>query len=161
PPLGFQGESRPMTRSVKRGRMLRRRTATTSVATIASAVPRDACVLADDLDEPMPVIGFHSRRAQALRQPVDLWADLLVLLLIAGAVGGAVTLARQAAKPYHEQVEIDLSLWSLPKYTLLSLGRGFAAYVLSLAFTLVYGTIAAHHRRAERVMMPALDVLQA
>ena len=109
----------------------------------------------------MPVAGFHFRRAQALRQSADLWADLIVLLLVAGAIGGAVTLARQAARPYHEQVEIDLSCWSLPNYTLLSLGRGFAAYVLSLAFTLVYGTIAAHNRRAERVMMPALDVLQA
>src|SRR6202035_945838 len=40
-------------------------------------------------------------------------------------------------------------------------GRGFASYVLSLIFTLVYGTIAAHNHRAEKVMLPALDVLQA
>ena len=68
---------------------------------------------------------------------------------------------RQMATPFHQQVKIDLSFWSLPKYTLLSLGRGFAAYFLSLVFTLVYGTIAAHNRRAEAVMIPALDVLQA
>ena len=36
-----------------------------------------------------------------------------------------------------------------------------AAYLLSLAFTLVYGIIAAHNRRAEKVMLPALDVLQS
>jgi NitT/TauT family transport system permease protein len=48
----------------------------------------------------------------------------------------------------------------LPKYTLLSLSRGLAAYALSLVFTLVYGTVAAYNRRAERVMIPLLDVLQ-
>src|SRR5262249_31018242 len=50
---------------------------------------------------------------------------------------------------------------ALPKYTLFSLLRGCAAYVLSLIFTLVYGTVAAHNRRAEKVMIPALDVLQS
>ncbi len=44
---------------------------------------------------------------------------------------------------------------ALPGYTLLSLSRGFAAYLLSLVFTLVYGTIAAHARRAEKVLDPA------
>ena len=44
---------------------------------------------------------------------------------------------------------------------MFSLARGFAAYILSLIFTLVYGTIAAHNRRAEKVMIPALDVLQS
>src|SRR5437773_1216958 len=110
----------------------------------------------------MPFLGAHFHRTRGgLQQPVYLWADLLVVVLVSGAVGGVVALGRQAVKPYHEQVTIDLSFWSLPKYTLLSLGRGFAAYILSLVFTLVYGTVAAHNRRAERVMIPALDVLQA
>jgi NitT/TauT family transport system permease protein len=59
-----------------------------------------------------------------------------------------------------QAVEIDLSPSALPLYTLLSLSRGFAAYLLSLGFTLVYGTIAAHDRRAERVMLPLLDIGQ-
>src|SRR5438477_130415 len=109
----------------------------------------------------MPFLGVHRRAQDALQQPVNLWADLVVVLLIGGAIGGAVTLGKQAVAPYHEQVKIDLSFWSLPKYTLLTLARGCAAYVLSLAFTLVYGTVAAHNRRAERIMIPALDVFQA
>ena len=56
---------------------------------------------------------------------------------------------------------IDLSIWALPKYTILTLGRGILAYILSLAFTLIYGTIAAHNARAEKLMLPALDVLQS
>jgi NitT/TauT family transport system permease protein len=35
------------------------------------------------------------------------------------------------------------------------------AYALSLAFTLVYGHRAAFDRRAERILLPLLDVLQS
>ena len=44
---------------------------------------------------------------------------------------------------------------------MLSLARGFAAYVISLVFTLIYGTVAAHNHKAEKVMLPALDILQS
>src|SRR5439155_5140635 len=67
----------------------------------------------------------------------------------------------RSAAPYRAAVVIDLSLWSLPHYAALSLTRCFAAYLLSLLFTLVYGSVAAHNARAQRVMIPALDVLQA
>ena len=36
-----------------------------------------------------------------------------------------------------------------------------AAYLLFDLFTLVYGRLAAYNRRAERVLMPLLDVLQS
>src|SRR5437899_3090845 len=49
----------------------------------------------------------------------------------------------------------------LPQYTLFSLIRGFAAYTLSLLFTLVYGYVAAYNRRAEMIMLPVLDILQS
>ncbi len=57
-------------------------------------------------------------------------------------------------------VEIDLSPTALPGYTLFSLSRGLAAYLLSLLFTLVVGTAAAHSKRAEKVLIPLLDVGQ-
>ncbi len=88
------------------------------------------------------------------------WVDLLVLVGLGALVAGVVALARRWTAPLLPAVDIDLSLWSLPKYTLLSLARGFVAYGLSLAFTLTYGSIAAHHRTAERVMIPMLDILQ-
>jgi NitT/TauT family transport system permease protein len=93
-------------------------------------------------------------------EPGAWWIDLLILIGLAAAVAGVVALAHRWRAPLRPTVDIDLSLWSLPKYTLLSLARGVAAYVLSLVFTLVYGSIAAHHRIAERVMIPVLDVLQ-
>jgi NitT/TauT family transport system permease protein len=86
---------------------------------------------------------------------------LLFLLLIFSATGALVMIGRHAAAPYREQTTIDLSFRALPGYAALSLCRGFLAYGLSLAFTLTYGTAAAHYPRAERIMLPALDVLQA
>jgi NitT/TauT family transport system permease protein len=110
----------------------------------------------------MPLVGVPTRRVRdALKQPIALGPDLFLLLLVGAVIGGMVMLGQRMAAPSHEGTDIALSLWSLPKYTLLSLGRGFAAYGLSLLFTLVYGTIAAHNQRAERFMIPALDVLQA
>jgi len=86
--------------------------------------------------------------------------DAALLVLLGALVAGVVGLAQRWQAPIRPTVEIDLSPSALPLYTLLSLSRGFAAYLLSLAFTLVYGTIAAHGRRAERVMLPLLDIGQ-
>ncbi|MBX3027340.1 ABC transporter permease subunit [bacterium] len=88
------------------------------------------------------------------------WIDLLIVVALAALVAGVVALARRWTAPLRPTVDIDLSLCALPGYTLLSLARGVAAYLLSLAFTLVYGSIAAHRRVAERVMIPVLDILQ-
>jgi NitT/TauT family transport system permease protein len=110
----------------------------------------------------LPLISSHTRRVrEALRRPASLGTDAFFLLLVASAVGAIVTIGREAAAPQREKVFIDLSLAALPRYALLSVTRGFIAYALSLAFTLVCGTVAAHNRRAERVILPGLDVLQA
>jgi len=86
--------------------------------------------------------------------------DAVLLVVLGALVAGVVGLAQRWEAPIRPAVEIDLSPSALPLYTLLSLSRGFAAYLLSLAFTLVYGTIAAHGRRAEKVMLPLLDIGQ-
>ncbi|HEX4794103.1 MAG TPA: ABC transporter permease subunit [Humisphaera sp.] len=110
----------------------------------------------------MPLILFHTKRVrEALRTPTGLLADLAFLAVAASVVGLLVLMTKQASAPFKQTTVISLSLLSLPKYTMLSLCRGFAAYFLSLVFTLVYGTIAAHNHRAEKIMIPALDVLQA
>ncbi len=86
--------------------------------------------------------------------------DVLLLLVVFALVAGLVSLAQRWKAPIRQAVEIDLSPSALPVYTLLSLSRGFAAYLLSLGFTLIYGTIAAHGKRAEKVMLPLLDIGQ-
>jgi NitT/TauT family transport system permease protein len=110
----------------------------------------------------LPLILFHTRRVrEALVAPARLGTDLIFIALVASILGLILLVGQEFSGKYHQIVNIDLSVWALPRYTLLSLGRGFAAYALSLAFTLIYGTIAAHNRNAEKIMIPALDVLQS
>jgi NitT/TauT family transport system permease protein len=74
---------------------------------------------------------------------------------------GVVTVGRSWFGPFTPTVEISRSLWALPAYAGYSLLRITLAYVLSLGFTLVYGYVAAYNPRAERFMIPLLDVLQS
>ncbi len=87
--------------------------------------------------------------------------DLALIAAVPAAVFGMIRLAQQWSGALRPTVEIDLSARALPGYAALSLSRGLAAYALSLAFTLVYGYWAAKDRIAERVLIPALDILQS
>jgi NitT/TauT family transport system permease protein len=88
------------------------------------------------------------------------WADAIVF---AGVVVILYVGARLAfgAPAVVKGRGISLSPAALPYYAALSLGRMSAAYILSLAFTLVYGYKAAFDPRARRVLLPLLDVLQS
>ena len=74
---------------------------------------------------------------------------------------GILAVARTWFGPLTAEVEISRSPWALPAYAGYSLLRIGAAYALSLAFTLVYGYVAAYNAKAERYMIPLLDVLQS
>lgn len=88
------------------------------------------------------------------------WGDLAVGLLVTVVVYVGVRLAVHAPVELKGS-EISLSLTVLPWYALLSIGRMFAAYTLSVLFTLLYGYAAARYRRAEPILLPLLDVLQS
>ena len=72
-----------------------------------------------------------------------------------------VTVGHSWLGPFAPTVEISRGLRALPAYAGYSLLRITIAYLLSLAFTLVYGYVAAYNPRAERFMIPLLDVLQS
>jgi len=74
---------------------------------------------------------------------------------------GLLVVGRIWLGPFTPEVEISRSPWALPAYAGYSLLRITVAYFLSLAFTLVYGYVAAYNPRAERFMIPLLDVLQS
>jgi NitT/TauT family transport system permease protein len=74
---------------------------------------------------------------------------------------GVVVVGRTWLGPFTPEVEISRSLLALPAYAGYSLLRITIAYVLSLAFALVYGYVAASNQRLERFMIPLLDVLQS
>jgi NitT/TauT family transport system permease protein len=63
--------------------------------------------------------------------------------------------------PFRAETEIDLSFWKLPQYTLYSLARGWTAMALSLVFAILYGSWAYYDRRAQSILLPALDILQS
>lgn len=58
-------------------------------------------------------------------------------------------------------IQVSTDIRNLPIYVLKSVKRMTMAYILSLIFTLVYGYIAAHNDRAEKIMVPILDILQS
>jgi len=87
--------------------------------------------------------------------------DLLMFAAGIALFYGVLVVGRQWLGPFTPEVEISRSPWALPAYAGYSLLRITIAYVLSLAFTLVYGYIAAYNPRAERFMIPLLDVLQS
>lgn len=74
---------------------------------------------------------------------------------------GLISVGRTWFGPITPEVQISHSLWALPVYAGFSLLRISAAYALSLAFTLVYGYVAAYNPKAEKFMIPLLDVLQS
>lgn len=86
--------------------------------------------------------------------------DIVVLMAVGVLIYAGARLALHAPDTIAGP-DIVLAPSALPYYALLSSARMAAAYALSFAFTLVYGYIAAYNRRAERVMMPLLDVLQS
>src|SRR5450755_3710177 len=87
--------------------------------------------------------------------------DVLMFGLAISLFYGVLMVGRSWLGPITPEVEISRSLLALPGYAALSLLRITIAYVLSLAFTLVYGYIAAYNPAAERFMIPLLDVLQS
>jgi NitT/TauT family transport system permease protein len=93
-------------------------------------------------------------------RPAAPWADLLLVAGVLAALGGFAAFGREWTSPLLPE-PIDLSLAALPRYTMFSLSRGLLAYLLSVVFSVVYGTAAARSRRAERLMIPVLDVLQS
>ena len=74
---------------------------------------------------------------------------------------GVASVGRSWLGPFTPSVEISRSVRALPAYAGYSLLRITIAYVLSLGFALVYGYVAAYNARAERFMLPLLDVLQS
>lgn len=82
----------------------------------------------------------------------------LVLLSLIARVGAGTLVS---FRPPDVVPGIDLDPRHLPYYAGRSTLRMFIALFWSTVFTLVYGYIAAKSRRAERVMIPLLDILQS
>ncbi|OXH91744.1 sulfonate ABC transporter permease [Burkholderia multivorans] len=110
-------------------------------------------------------ISFDPNRtanASAWRVVPNRWdavAFPLIICLIAMAVVGFHETMAPIGTLQSQKISLDPS--NLPEYALRTTLRMLAAMVASLAFTLVYGTLAAKSRRAGMVLIPILDILQS
>ena len=89
--------------------------------------------------------------------------DLAIFILVAGVfvliAHGAHEMTASDVRLASEPVTLDPA--NLPEYALRTTLRMFAAIIVSLLFTFVVATLAAKSRKAELVIVPALDILQS
>ncbi len=103
-------------------------------------------------------------QAAAKWTPERTWpflTDLAVFASVLAAFYGVLNIAQYWLGHATAAVTISHSLTALPFYAFYSLVRLFLAYLLSLMFALGYGYVAAHNPRAEKLMIPLLDMLQS
>jgi len=110
----------------------------------------------------MPELRFHHAATTVAGLRPNRW-DLVAFPLIIGVFGLMALAAHETLAPISSLPEpvVSLDPLNLPEYSLRTVLRMLAAMVASLVFTFVYGTIAAKSARAEKVLIPILDILQS
>src|ERR1700741_5528130 len=113
----------------------------------------------------MPSVSMRTFSAQAaLVRPRNCIADAVVFVGAAALLWLVVRLVSTVNVPWtveHAPSTVSTDPANLPYYAARSLLRMFAALALSVVFTFVYATAAARLRRAEKVLIPLLDILQS
>jgi NitT/TauT family transport system permease protein len=104
----------------------------------------------------LPIVAWPSRLRPSY------W-DGIALPLVLGAIVLIAWASRQMSVPYHpgEALPISLDPRDLPEYGLRTVLRMVAALIAALVFSLAYAAIAAKSKRAEKLLVPILDVLQS
>jgi NitT/TauT family transport system permease protein len=101
-------------------------------------------------------VALHSGRSRVADLAVFVGAAVILWLVV--RIGGGMAAPWTAAGA---PSSISTDPFQLPYYAARSLLRMFAALGLSLVFTFFYATAAARSRRAEKVLIPLLDILQS
>jgi NitT/TauT family transport system permease protein len=100
-------------------------------------------------------------RSQVVKRSWPFFLDLTVAAIFLAAFYGVLQIARfwfSAAQP---EFVVSLAPSSLPLYAFYSVVRIGLAYLLSLVFAVGYGYVAAYNKRAESLMIAALDIFQS
>jgi NitT/TauT family transport system permease protein len=87
--------------------------------------------------------------------------DLAVFATVLVLFYALLELGRTLLGPVTPAAEISRSPRALPSYAIFSLTRIVVAYLLSLGVALIYGYVMARSARAERILLPLLDILQS
>lgn len=96
------------------------------------------------------------------RNYLNYW-DLVALLFVFSLIAFFAFTGKEMATPYRVGQEIPISLdpiW-LPLYAARTVVRMLIALLVSLTFTFTFATWAAKSKRAEKIIIPLIDVLQS
>lgn len=93
-------------------------------------------------------------------QRTSAWPTVIILVMLVALAAIGIRIAF-AAPDYVSGPVISLQPQALPWYAMYSLLRMGTAYIISVAFTLLYGYAAARSKRNEQVMIPLLDIFQS
>ncbi len=105
---------------------------------------------------------FYFANRENVSRFLNRW-DVLLLILVLSILFFLGWAGKQMATPYSlgQSLPISLDPIHLPFYALRTVLRMFIALFLSVIFTFVVGALAAKHRRAEQIIIPAIDILQS
>ncbi len=98
------------------------------------------------------------------RRPGLRLVDLIVFAALLALLYGVLRLAPSLNAPFLPKTApsaVSTDPANLPYYAVRSLLRMFIGLILSVLFTFVYATAAARLPRAEKVLIPVLDILQS
>lgn len=100
-------------------------------------------------------------RSQVVKRSWPFFIDLMVAAIFLAAFYGVLQIARFWLSKAQPEFVVSLAPSSLPLYAFYSVVRIGLAYLLSLVFAVGYGYVAAYNKRAESLMIAALDILQS
>lgn len=105
---------------------------------------------------------FYFANRENIGRFINRW-DLLLLILIFSVLFFLGWAGQQMTNPYQlgQPLPISLDPGNLPFYASRTVLRMFIALIFSILFTLVVGALAAKNRRAEQIIIPAIDILQS
>lgn len=110
----------------------------------------------------MAKLEYYFSKNKLSMSPLNRW-DLMALLIILSLIALVAYGSREMASPFMvgQTIPISLDPSHLPYYALRTVLRMFFALIFSLLFTFIFGAWAAKSRRAEKIIIPAIDILQS
>jgi len=105
---------------------------------------------------------FYFANRENVSRFINRW-DLLLVILILSIIFFIGEAGRQMATPYSlgTQIPISINPTKLPFYAINTVLRMFIALIFSIIFTFIFGALAAKNKRAEQIIIPAIDILQS
>ena len=102
------------------------------------------------------------KNERVVKRLPNFW-DMITIIILFSVFLALIYVAKQMNSPYKlgEQLNISLLPSYLPIYIMRTIFRIMVALFLSLIFTFCIGAFAAKNKRAEKILIPIIDILQS